>query len=214
MACPAICRVVAVTTLASARRAWERGLSRDLLRSGSKIGQCAVSGMRRSQVLLPVPGSSRGKPAPAGLGPESKASGQPKNNRYAGWLLSSHSLLPEGRGSVACPAICCEAAVKSANALCQACAVLRFYCRCRQLARQARSCGPAARIRSNRVSPKTTDMPGCCSHPNTDNRSPPAPAAPDAVHLPAPPGLRPRGHRRRRGCGSGTSRYSTCRPAC
>ncbi|RJX72482.1 hypothetical protein D3M70_31375 [Pseudomonas sp. LS-2] len=40
-------------------KAWERGLSRDLARSGSKISQLGVSGTPHAQTLLPLRARSR-----------------------------------------------------------------------------------------------------------------------------------------------------------
>ena len=72
----------------------------------------------------------------------------------------------------------------------------------------------AGRLCSPAITPKTACTQGSWFRPSTDSQSPPAPAAPDAVRPPAPPDPRPLVHPPSHGCGSGTSRYSTDRPAC
>jgi hypothetical protein len=64
------------------------------------------------------------------------------------------------------------------------------------------------------ITPKTACTPGSWFRPNTDSQSQPAPAAPDAVRPPAPPSPPPPVHPPSHGCGNGTSKCSTDRPAC
>ena len=67
---------------------------------------------------------------------------------------------------------------------------------------------------SSAITPKTVCTQGSWFRPSRGSQSPPAPAAPDAAHPPAPPGPPPPVHLPSRGCGSGTSKYSTAPPAC
>jgi hypothetical protein len=70
------------------------------------------------------------------------------------------------------------------------------------------------RLCSSAITPKTACTQGFWFRPSTDSQSRPAPAAPDAVRPPAPPGPRPLVHPLSHGCGNGTLKCSSDRPAC
>ena len=98
-------------------------MSRDLARSGSRVRQLGVSARPHPPGLLPVPGRS------SECGPEQARSYAMRAE--AGERHVSRLLIPAAdRRSVACPAICCAAAVTPDASVRQKDRVCRVYCRC------------------------------------------------------------------------------------